>query len=963
MARDSDGIDITLARPKPGDGASKTDTLPVESPGKYAQPAAGDAELGRGGMGRVLRLEDVHLRREVAVKELLHEHHPAHSVSGPGLANLFVREAQVLARLEHPGVVPIYELGRRADGTPYYAMRKIHGRPLTKALEAAATLDERLTLLPHLVDVAHTVGFAHSRGVVHRDLKPDNVMVGAFGETLVVDWGLALVEGDNDSEGQLAGTPAYMSPEQVNGRRLDARSDVWSIGVMLFELLSGRLPYDAPSVTELLAKVQRDEPPSLSSLEKAVPKPLAAVVMKALARDPADRFSDGEALADALGRAMRARTARGLAVPLMGAVGVVAVLIVLLASQRTVSSLEAQRASDQVRALDAQRARRRQLAESAAMALRADDRLEARRLTTAALSDGPEPLARGVEWMLLAEGVPSQAWRAPVEAGCAHLAVLDGQVLCSTLNGVERFDAATGAALEKLSAGPTAGWLPTVAALGSELVVAGADNRALFTWRPSEPKGPRTDLFPESITTVAPGAGGVLVGLRSGEVFRQPSTGARTAVLRLPGRVRALAADGETVAAANDSFIRVLRAGREQTIDRATVALEFGAGGTLFAGVERSVLRVSPAGDTTLFSGHRDAVTALATGRRLASGDAEGSVRVWRDDGTTDVAFRAFSPGVQALTWSADEALLLVAPRGRSLEAWKLPEPRRQPPDDGVPTAQVALTRGWVLTGLRDGRVRKLDLSTQQTTFLEVRHEGAVRALAEVPGAETPDALRLLTGGDDGQVLAQRWNGAVEVLHPASAARVTSVAVSPDGARAAWALDDGTFVVFALQQGQVVRRAREHVIRALRFSGDSRTLAVGRDDRRVSWVRAEDGLETGQLEGLDAAVLALAWRGPDLVLSLANGHVKLWSAADQRVVRTFTQPSDRVTSLGLNDTGRRLAAGSDDGHVYVWELESGALVADVPADAGEVQLVAFTKDEALIAAGTDRRLHRWAPLR
>ncbi|MCU0701197.1 MAG: serine/threonine protein kinase, partial [Myxococcaceae bacterium] len=558
MARDSDGIDITLARPKPGEGPSKTDALPVESPGKYAQPAAGDAELGRGGMGRVLRLEDVHLRREVAIKELLHEHHPSHSVSGQGLANLFVREAQVLARLEHPGVVPIYELGRRADGTPYYAMRKIHGRPLTKALEAAATLDERLTLLPHLVDVAHTVGFAHSRGVVHRDLKPDNVMVGAFGETLVVDWGLALVEGDNDSEGQIAGTPAYMSPEQVNGRRLDARSDVWSIGVMLFELLSGRLPYDAPSVTELLAKVQRDEPPSVSSFEKAVPKPLAAVVAKALSREPADRYGDGEALAEALGQAMRARTARGFGVPVALALGVGAVLAVLLSSQRTVSSLEAQRASDQVRALDAQRAKRRQLAESAALALRADDRVEARRLAAAALADGAEPLARGVEWLLAEEGVPSQVWRAPVEAGCAHLAVLESQVLCATLNGVERFDAATGAALEKLSAGPTAGWLPTVAALGGDLVVAGADNRASFTWRLSEPKRPRTDSFPESITAVAPGAGGVLVGLRNGEVYRQPATGERSAVLRLPGRVRALAADGDTVAVSNESFIRVV---------------------------------------------------------------------------------------------------------------------------------------------------------------------------------------------------------------------------------------------------------------------------------------------------------------------------------------------------------------------------------------------------------------------
>jgi WD40 repeat protein len=248
---------------------------------------------------------------------------------------------------------------------------------------------------------------------------------------------------------------------------------------------------------------------------------------------------------------------------------------------------------------------------------------------------------------------------------------------------------------------------------------------------------------------------------------------------------------------------------------------------------------------------------------------------------------------------------------------------------------------------------------TGQTTFLETKHQGAVRAIAEVPVPERPDALRVITGGEDGQVLGQRWNGSSDVLQPASSAKVTALDVSADGTRAAWALDDGTFVLFALGPQQVVQRGRAHLIRSLRFSPDSRTLAVGRDDRRLVWLKAEDGVETGQFEGLDGAVLAMRWLGDDLAFSLTNGHVKVWSAAERRVLRTFTQPSDRVMALAVNDESTQLAAGSDDGHVYVWALATGALVTDVPADAGEVQVVAFEGDEALIAAGTDRRFHRW----
>lgn len=961
MARDSDGIDITLAKPKPDAGTSKTDALPVEPQGKYEQPSSGgDVELGRGGMGRVLRLEDVHLKREVAVKELLPIHHPAMS-QGPALANLFVHEAQVLAKLEHPGIVPIYELGRRPDGTPYYAMRKVRGQSLTKALEACNSLDDRLSLLPSLVDVAHTVGFAHAQGVTHRDLKPDNVMVGPFGETLVVDWGLAVIEG-GETEGELAGTPAYMSPEQVNGAKIDARSDVWAMGVMLFELLSGTLPFDASTVTELLNKVKNDDVPPIRRRVPKLPVPLANVVKKALHRDPAQRFQNGEALAVALEQAIRARTPRPVTLPILLVAVALAFAIAWWQSRGAIASLESERQSAKLQALDVARARSQQLAASAAQALRSDDPFEAQRLARLAEADGPVPLATGVRMLIAERGAPTLVWKVPVEAGCARVAVTKQLVLCSTLNGVELFDVATGASKGKLSAGPAAGWLPALAVLSDEAVLAGADNRTLFRWELSKPSAPEPLTFPESITAIAPTAGGVIVGLRDGSLFRQPRVGEREALPPISGRVKALAADGKRYAVGGDALLRVASLdGKHVTqLDRTALALDLGAGDALFVGVERTVLKLEQGAVTHLFSGHRDTVTAVAAGKRLASGDAEGSVRVWLPAGPVLTHWRAFEPGVQAMTWSDDERLLIVAPRGRSLEAWSIPEPLAELPDEGVATFQAFWPRGWLLTGLRDGRIRKVDTTSLAIDFLETKHVGAVRALAEVPGEERPTALRQLSGGDDGKVLAQRWNGEVETLDDAKGRKVTALDVSADGSRACWAFDDGTVVLWALKEGKAVRRVRDAPVRAIRFAPDSLSVALGRDDKRVALLDAQDGKEKSRLEETDAAVLSVAWAGQGVVVGLANGHVQLWSLEERRAVRTFTQPQDRANAVALSPDGAMLVAGSDDGHVYVWALSSGALVADVPADAGEVKSVSFVGNDSVFAAGTDGRLHLWS---
>ena len=191
----------------------------------------------------MLAVFDEHIGRDVALKELLRN-------DTNRVAMRFLREARVTGQLEHPNIVPVYEIGRRPDGALYYTMKLVKGLTLAAALKKCRSLSDRLALLPHFHDLCNAVAYAHHRGVIHRDLKPENVMVGEFGETVVLDWGVAKVRGTADlpaeggegmdSGGTLAGTvlgtPAYMSPEQAGGEveNIDERSDVWGLGAVLF---------------------------------------------------------------------------------------------------------------------------------------------------------------------------------------------------------------------------------------------------------------------------------------------------------------------------------------------------------------------------------------------------------------------------------------------------------------------------------------------------------------------------------------------------------------------------------------------------------------------------------------------------------------------------------------------------------------------------------------------------------
>jgi eukaryotic-like serine/threonine-protein kinase len=308
----------TVAQMAAGPVHATTDFQPG-SRGRYVR-----ARLhAKGGIGQVWVARDDDLGRDVALKELREEH-----VDNSILLNRFLEEAKITGQLEHPNIVPVYELASApgAGESPFYTMRFVRGRTLASAIKEyhrerqsdAAGGVALLELLNHFVAVCNAVAYAHSRGVLHRDLKPGNVVLGDYGEAMVLDWGLAKVKGASDPQGSLLpvalagdsrhegtlqghvlGTPAYMPPEQAEGRLdlINERSDVYGLGAILYEILVGEPPFAGHDTLSVLNQVIADPPVAPRRMVPPTPPALEAICLKALAKNPASRYPSAKELA------------------------------------------------------------------------------------------------------------------------------------------------------------------------------------------------------------------------------------------------------------------------------------------------------------------------------------------------------------------------------------------------------------------------------------------------------------------------------------------------------------------------------------------------------------------------------------------------------------------------------------------------------------------------------------------
>lgn len=259
-------------------------------------------EIGRGGMATVYRATQQSINRDVALKVL-----PRAFLHDPGFYERFVREVNVIAHLEHPHIVPIYDFGKH-DGVPYIAMRYLAGGSLRALIRPNQQVPLKELVRP-ISQIAQALDHAHQQGIIHRDLKPGNVLLDTNQNAYLSDFGIARVINSDLTGSSIIGTPTYMSPEQAAGESLDARADIYSLGIVVFELITGREPFKASTPIAMILKHLNDRVPYLSEFRQGIPDSVDAVIAKSTEKNRDDRYPSAGAFADAFADAVRGAAA------------------------------------------------------------------------------------------------------------------------------------------------------------------------------------------------------------------------------------------------------------------------------------------------------------------------------------------------------------------------------------------------------------------------------------------------------------------------------------------------------------------------------------------------------------------------------------------------------------------------------------------------------------------------------
>ncbi len=845
-------------------------------------------EVARGGLGRILRARDRRLNRVVAIKELLRPTNASRA--------RFLREIEVTVRLEHPNIVAIHEAGKWPDGKLFYAMNFVDGQTLLEAIAKTQSYDQRLALLPNVIAIAEAMAYAHSEGVIHRDLKPANVLVGQFGETVVIDWGLAkYTEGtglpDLTAEteraergltlaGGIVGTPPYMSPEQARGEEANEGSDVYALGAILYHVLSGREPYSQYTNEELLEKIETVTPTPLQQLEPELPADLTAIVEKAMAREPSARYPDARAMVEELLLFTRGRMVGAYDYSLwdmirrfvqrhVGAVSTAAVatVVLLLLATTMVHRIRAERdVATHERDVATQRAEA--LIVSQARALTGSDPT----LAVAKLKDlSSHP-----------HGATSVAARAE-ELGVARW------VLHGHQDSIRCLD-----------------YSPD-----SQMLLSGSSDKTLRLWSPGSSEPSVLEAHDDQIAACrfAPNGeqlasagydGKVLLWTPSGQLERS-----------LPPHLSAVKAlafsdDGARLfSAAEDGGIRFWDASNWSYQDHPAE---------------------NPRWPQLLFT---------PASERLLSGPHDGRFRSWQMDGRFEETPESIGP-INVAATLADGTALLGLPDGR-LVLWDTQSTR---PLATLGAAVVALAvpreqeaQSFVAAADRRGRVFRVRLADGSLTRVS-QHLQRVEVLAVSAGGRF-----VASGGWDKQVqLNDAKTGTTRTLQGHGDV-VATLAFSPDLNFLASGSWDRTIRVWPLQtplhdQRRVLRGHRVGV-KSARFSHDGRLVVTGGHDNTVRVWDVATG-KSRQLIGHEDHVFRAIFSPNDQLIASSSDDktVRLWRVPDLRTSSAESQPETAlrvltgheadVEELAFSPDGKLLVSAAEDTTARLWNVTDGS---------------------------------------
>ncbi len=932
------------------------------------------AEIARGGMGRVVQAWDEELRREVALK--IHRGDPGDTRQ----RRRFLEEAQIAAQLDHPGIVPVHELGLDAEGRPFFSMQLVRGLDLGRILELARSGDgdwSRTRVLHVLLRACEAVAFAHSKGVVHRDLKPANIMVGRFHETYVMDWGLARVAGDgaaDDGEvdtlrtaiagedlgsplltgsGDVLGTPAYMAPEQAANGTADTTADVYAIGAILYHLLAGHVPYAArgtPDADTLLQRLAAGPPPRLGD---DVPAELRAICERAMARDPGARYADIGALAADLRAFLELRTVRAYATGRFAELrkwvarnraltaSFAALLLALLAGATAATALWVRAERNRERA-DATAVRLateldRSAFRSARLALQVENSSDAADSLWRAHFLGH--MARATSWALceLAERDPYLVTLPLHESSLplAFAATIDAVLVGTPAGRLQLRDPLTLALRHELGTAGAA--LTCVEALpGAPVAVAGAADGSIVVFDlATHARGPSRPAHQGSVRELlATGGHGFVSGGEDGRVLHWPTAAADpTLLLQLESAIGSLALlpDGTGIAAGDQlGEVRVTTfAGKETSRHRAgsrqVMALAFGNGSDeLWAGsTDHTIRRLrlgAPAAERTL-------PTRNGSCRQLLR-DVDGSLLVagwWRID---RLAIDAERPQPLALRGASSITL----------------QPHR---------------RLLVTAGATSG-LGLLDLGTQDR-----------RRLAGLGVTMADDGRRVAVLIDDRAIVRTVDEDRIVATLPAADA--VCVHLSPDGDRLAIATRPPAQVrVVEVDGGRelfVVEGPAEVPFgEACSFSPEGGELAVRVGAQRIERRDARTGRMLGSYEQGGARWFRTRYSGDGRwLVAIRRGSTTVWrldlqTGATSEIDFAVERPGSLTGSLSavaLSHDGTRIAVGTWQGQVAVRNADGSSR--EIAAHGGTIWSLQFAPDDdgLLFTAGGSQGVAGW----
>jgi WD40 repeat protein len=991
----------TLDAPDDGDGLWTP--APAVSPARYEVVG----EIGRGGLGRVVAAHDRVLQRPVAIKELVSD--------APGHRERFRREILLTARLQHPAIVSLYEVVAGDDGVERYAMKLVTGTTLDDAAAQADGPAGRLGLLRHVIAVTDAVAYAHAQGVIHRDIKPNNILVGAFGETVLIDWGIAkelaaTAEEDVGDEvggaaaggltrvGAVIGTPAYMSPEQARGEPADARSDVYALGATLWHVLTGAPPFPGDAEATISALRQGEAPGALQP-SAGVPDDLAAIVRRAMAARPADRYPDALALSRdlqrfATGQLVEARVysfadlARRFVAQHWVLVGIVSVAVVALT---TLGAWSARRIVAERNAAEAALALAEERSDTMVLthaeAVVAADPTDAAAWLTAYPADGAEPARAFLAAMDAAAGGVARVAVRTSPDGCDRL-VWDagGAVVYPVGHGVRPVDAATGAARG------SDGRVDLVAPLPQGGAVVAVDAGGLSRWSVEGAVTPLAQVAAQP-KVLAATAEGVVVGDAAGQL---------TAVDLASGEVRPLrSGDGAVVALvvagsrwvaawADGVWAGSLRGGSAARLAGPGVtALALAPDGAVIVGDAAGGLReLDPGGAARSLGALGGAIAHLAVsddGRFVAAADAgtgagvveratggwstppwtparaeglawspvdaalavnlaDGTVRLWRPASDAVATLRSGSGLINGAAFSPDGRQVAACNVDGSLRVWPTPALTAR--------ARAGHTdRVFHVAWLPDGRL--VSDSEDLTVRLWSADGGtALRGHTDrVYGLDvSPDGRRVVSAGVDGVAWVWPVDGGDGVPLRGHDGRVHRAAFTDDSQTVLTAARDGTLRAWSVD-GRPLRAVVAHEGSAwwLAVDGDV-AWSVGADRTLRRWRWGADGPPEVVAERLGppgGATLRPLRTGPGAVI-VCDGTPRGLLVVDPGGTRRLELPVEpSCPSLVVSPDGRTVAVPSA-GEVGLVDIPTGAYRTLVSVDS-DVHAVAWSPDGALLA--------------